>query len=245
MNDVISGIVVALVTAVAVAGIFLLTSQAKKKRIAALRDLCLQRGWTYRYDSGSLYHGHRIEGDGWAFEAVSRSGGRETAPGSSDWGHSTQWRAAGEEPGPQHLLILGSRPGGMMDVSRLPLSLLSRFLGDEIAGLQPIDAGGALAGKIHPVRPGRNRHAQAAARALRGCSCASGRLGAAPGRALLSRPALAAGHGQAPGKAGGRPAPHRAGGEPGRPLLIRHTAEKYQFSVYGIRFTVYGKRRQK
>jgi len=147
MNDVISGIVVAAVTAIGVAGIFFWTGRAKKKRIAALRELCGQRGWTYRHDSGSLHHGHRIEGDGWAFEAVSRSGGRETAPGSSDWEHASQWSAEGVDPG-RSTYILGSRPGGMMDVSRLPLSLLSRFLGDEIAGLQPIDAGGALAEKF-------------------------------------------------------------------------------------------------
>ena len=229
MNDVISGIVVALVTAVAVAGIFLLTGRAKKKRIAALRDLCLQRGWTYRYDSGSLHHGHRIEGDGWAFEAVSRSSGRETAPGSSDWGHSSQWSAAGEDPG-RSTFILGSRPGGMMDVSRLQLSLLSRFFGDEIAGLQPIDAGGALAEKFVLFAPaGTGIRQLLPARSEDAPVPLAGRL--APGRALLSRPAPAAGHGQAPGKARGRPAPHRAGGKPGWPLLIRRTAENYQFSV--------------
>ena len=146
MNDAISGIVVAAITAIGVAGIFFWTNQAKKKRIAALCELCVQRGWTYRHDSGSLHHGHRIEGDGWVFEAVSRSGGRETAPGSSDWGHASQWSAEGADPG-RSTYILGSRPGGMMDVSRMPLSLLSRFLGDEIAGMQPIDAGGALAEK--------------------------------------------------------------------------------------------------
>jgi hypothetical protein len=139
MNDVISGIVVAAVTAIGVAGIFFWVGQAKKKRIAALRALCVQRGWTYRYDSGALHHGHHIQGDGWVFEAVSRSGGRETAPGSSDWGHSTQWSAQGEDPG-RSTFILGSRLGGMLDISRMPPSLLSRFLGEESAGLQLVSA---------------------------------------------------------------------------------------------------------
>jgi len=143
MTDVISGIMVAAVTAVVIVAIFFWTGQAKKKRIAALRDLCVQRGWIYRQESGALRHGHRIEGDGWALEAVSRSSGRETAPGSSDWGHSTIWSANGEDPG-RSTFILGSRLGGMMDISRMPAALLSRFLGEEIAGFQAFSAGERL-----------------------------------------------------------------------------------------------------
>ncbi len=143
MKDVISGIVVAAVTAIGVAGIFFWTGRAKKKRIAALRDLSVQRGWAYLYDSGSLHHGHRIEGDGWVFEAVSRSSGRETTPGSSDWGHSSQWSAKGEDPG-RSTFILGCRLGGMLDISKMPPELLSRFLGEEMAGFQACSAGERL-----------------------------------------------------------------------------------------------------
>jgi hypothetical protein len=143
MNDVISGIVVAAATAIGVAGIFFWTGRAKKKRIAALRDLSVQRGWAYRYDSGALHHGHCIEGDGWMFEAMSRSGGRETAPGSSDWGHTSQWSAKGEDPG-RSTFILGCRLGGMLDFSKMPPALLSRFLGEEMAGFQACSAGERL-----------------------------------------------------------------------------------------------------
>jgi len=143
MNEALSGLLVAAVTALGVAAIFFWTGRTKKKKIEALRALCVQRGWKYRYDSGSLHHGHRIEGDGWVFEAVSRSSGRESAPGSSDWDHSSQWAAAGEDPG-RSTFILGSRLGGMMDIAKMPPQLLSRFLGGEIAGLQPVSANARL-----------------------------------------------------------------------------------------------------
>lgn len=146
MNDAISGIAVATVTALVVAGIFIWSGRAKKKKIAALRALCVQRGWRYRYDNGVLSQGHRIEGDGWVFAAVSSSSGREAAPGSSDWGHSSQWSAKDEDPG-RSTFILGSRLGGMLDISRMPPALLSRFLGEEIAGLQPRPAGERLASR--------------------------------------------------------------------------------------------------
>lgn len=144
MGDAIAGMIVAGVTAILVAGIFMLAGRAKKRKIEALRTLCARRGWEYVHDSGPLHHGHRIAGDGWVFEAISRSSGREAAPGSSDWGHSSQWSAAGEDPG-RSTFILGSRPAGMPAISLMPPMILSRFLGDEAAGLQPLDAGGPLA----------------------------------------------------------------------------------------------------
>jgi hypothetical protein len=152
MNDVLSGMIVAVVTAIVVAGIFLWAGRAKKRTIEALRALCVQRGWQYKYESGPLQRGHRIAGDGWAFEAASRSSGRETAPGSSDWGHSSQWIAAGEDPG-RSTFILGGRPAGMIGISLMPPAVLSRFLGEEAAGLQPVDAGGPLAEKYVLLAP--------------------------------------------------------------------------------------------
>jgi hypothetical protein len=143
MNDAVSGLIVAAATAVLVAGIFFWAGRARKKKIEALRSLCVQRGWKYERVSGSLYHGHRVTGDGWQFEVVSRSGGRETAPGSSDWAHSSQWSATAEDPG-RGTFILGSRLGGMLDITRMPPQLLSRFLGEEIAGLRPFPAGERL-----------------------------------------------------------------------------------------------------
>lgn len=143
MNDMVSGLMVAAVTAVAVAAIFFWAQRAKNRKIEALRSLCLQRGWNYERVRGTLHHGHRISGDGWVFEALSRSGGRETAPGSSDWSHSSQWRAVGEDPG-RGTFMLGSRLGGMLDISRMPPSLLSRFLGEEVSGLRTFAAGDRL-----------------------------------------------------------------------------------------------------
>lgn len=143
MNDMVSGLMVAAVTAVAVAAIFFWTGRARNKKIEALRSLCVQRGWNYERVSGPRHHGHRITGDGWLFEAVSRSGGRETAPGSSDWEHSSRWTATAEDPG-RGTFMLGSRPGGMMNVSKMPPFLLSRFLGEEVSGLRPCPAGERL-----------------------------------------------------------------------------------------------------
>lgn len=143
MNDMVSGLMVAALTAVAVAAIFFWTGRVKNRKIEALRSLCVGRGWNYERVGGPLHHGHRIAGDGWIFEAMSRSGGRETAPGSFDWGHSSQWSAAGADPG-RSTFILGSRLSGMLDLSRMPPHLLSRYLGDEIAGLRPFTAGERL-----------------------------------------------------------------------------------------------------
>jgi hypothetical protein len=143
MSDAVSGLLVAAVTAAAVAGIFLWMARAKRRKIEALRALCAQRGWRYSHESGPLHHGHHIVGDGWTFEAVSRSSGRETAPGSFDWGHSSQWTVEGEDPG-RSTFILGSRMGGMLDISKMPPALLSRFLGEEMAGFQVFSAGERL-----------------------------------------------------------------------------------------------------
>jgi len=152
MNDMVSGLIVAAVTAVAVAAIFFWTGRAKKKKIEALRALCVQRGWAYRTDSGSLHHGHRIEGDGWLFEAVSRSSGRESAPGSSSWDHSSQWVAAGEDPG-RSTFILGNRPSSGMNPAAAPPWALARLFGDEISGWQALDPGERLAGKYMLFAP--------------------------------------------------------------------------------------------
>lgn len=143
MNDVVPGLIVAAVTAVAVAAIFYLSNRAKTRKIEALRAHCAQRGWKYSQDSGPLRHGLRIEGAGWAFAAISDSGGREAAPGSSDWSHSSRWAAIGEDPG-RGTFILGLNPGGMRNLSLMPPALLSRFLGDEIAGLRPYSPGPRL-----------------------------------------------------------------------------------------------------
>lgn len=143
MNDALSGLIVAAVTAVVVAGIFYWTGRAKKRKVEALRALCVQRGWKYETRGGHLQHGHRITGDGWLLEAVSRSSGRETGQGSSDWSHSTCWEAIGENPG-RGTFILGSRLGGAFDVSRLPPSLLDRFLGEEATGMRPFPGGERL-----------------------------------------------------------------------------------------------------
>jgi hypothetical protein len=143
MNDMQSGLIVAAVTAVAVAGIFHWTGRAGKRKIEALQELCRRRGWRHERVSGSLQHGQRIAGDGWTLEAVSRASGREAGPGSSDWSHATLWSAHGEDPG-RGSFILGLNPGGMRDLARMPAGLLARFLGPEAAGMRPYPAGGRL-----------------------------------------------------------------------------------------------------
>ncbi len=144
MSDIASGLIVAAATAAVVAMIFVWSGRAKRKKIAALQELCVRRGWKYERLSASLRHGHRIAGDGWEFEAVSSSSGREAGPGSSAWAHATAWRAAAEDPG-RGTFILGSRlGGGPLDLSRLPPALLSRLLGEEVAGMRPFPPGGRL-----------------------------------------------------------------------------------------------------
>jgi hypothetical protein len=152
MNDVIPGLVVALVTAIVVAGIFLWTAKAKRDRIEALRALGAERGWQYVHDNGALHHGHRIAGDGWAFEAVSRSSAAESAPGSSSWDHHSQWNALGEDPG-RSTFILGSRLSNGMDPAAAPPWALARLFGDEISGWQALDPGERLAGKYMLFAP--------------------------------------------------------------------------------------------
>lgn len=147
MSDIASGLIVAAATAAAVAMIFVWSGRAKRKKIAALQELCGRRGWRYERLSASLQHGHRIAGDGWEFESVTSSSGREAGPGSSAWAHSTVWRVAAEDPG-RGTFILGSRlGGGPLDLSRLPPALLSRFLGEEVAGMRPFPAGERLHGR--------------------------------------------------------------------------------------------------
>ena len=143
MSDALAGLVVAAVTAAAVGGIFLWAGRSRRRRIEALQELCRRRGWRYEPLGGPLRHGHRIAGDGWACEAVSRSSGREAGPGSSDWDHLTLWTAPGADPG-RGTFILGLAAGGTNILPRLNPELLSRLLGPEAAGMRPYPAGARL-----------------------------------------------------------------------------------------------------
>jgi hypothetical protein len=143
MSDVQSGLIVAAVTAVAVAGIFFWAGRSAQRKIAALQELCRRHGWAYESLAGRLQRGQRIAGDGWTLEAVSRSSGREAGPGSSDWDHVTLWSAHGEDPG-RGTFIIGLNPGGTRDLPRLSADLFARFLGPEAAGMRPYPAGGRL-----------------------------------------------------------------------------------------------------
>lgn len=142
MDDLTLNLIVILAVAILVGGIFLIIRHKQAANEQKLRQMAAERGWTYQPFREPLAWGLRLSAPGWTFEALSRSSGRETAPGSSDVAMSTTWRA--DAPG--STLLIGPRTsqanlGSLGEaISRQVLQLA---LGADADGLVEIQAGSA------------------------------------------------------------------------------------------------------
>lgn len=141
MTDILLNLIVLAVLAVIGGAIFLLVRRNQASEEQKLVQMAAQRGWTYEPIREPLAWGLRLSAPGWTLEALSRSSGREAAPGSSNVSMSTTWHAdmAGSP------VLVGPRTsqvdlGGFGDL--LTRQVLGAALGSEAEGLSEVRVGG-------------------------------------------------------------------------------------------------------
>jgi hypothetical protein len=142
MDDITLNLLVLAVLAIAGGLVFLLVRRRQAAREAELRQMAAEKGWTYEILRGPLAWGLRLTSPRWTLEALSRSSGRESGPGSSDIAQSTTWRA--DAPG--STFLIGPRAsqvnlGGFGEM--LQQQVLQMALGAEADGVREIQAGSA------------------------------------------------------------------------------------------------------
>lgn len=140
MNDLTLNLLVLVVLALLGGLVFFLVRRTKAENEQKIIRLALKNGWQYASIREPLAWGLRLTSARWTLEAISRSSGGETAPGSSDVAMSTTWQA----PNPGSTLLIGERtssasPGGMGE--RLTLQVLRLALGADANGVVEVSAG--------------------------------------------------------------------------------------------------------
>jgi hypothetical protein len=142
MTDILLNLIVLAVLALIGGAIFLLVRRNQAAEEQKLVHLAAQRGWTYESIREPLAWGLRLSAPGWTLESLSRSSGREAAPGSSNVSMSTSWHAdmAGSP------VLVGPRTtqvdlGGFGDL--LTRQVLGAALGSEAEGLSEVRMGSA------------------------------------------------------------------------------------------------------
>ncbi len=142
MDDITLNLLVIAVLAILGGLVFLLVRRKQAKNEQELRQLAAERGWQYESVREPLAWGLKLTSPRWTLEALSRSSGRESGPGSSDVAMLTTWHA----PAPGSTFLLGPRTstanlGGMGEM--LQQQVLQLALGADANGLSEIQAGSA------------------------------------------------------------------------------------------------------
>lgn len=120
--------------------VFWLVRRKQAAEAQAVQDLAAEKGWKIETLREPLLWGERLISPRWSLEAISRSSGRESGPGSSEVAMQTIWHA--DQPGPT--LLIGERSsqanlgsfGGM-----LQQQVLQQALGAEAEGLSETQLG--------------------------------------------------------------------------------------------------------
>ncbi len=129
MDDLTSSLIVVGVTGVVVAAIFFFTHQAKARNQNAIREMALQRGWTYTNISERLAWGTKLSAKNWVLVARSESIGQVDDSGSSNIQSDTRF-SADWDTSPGYTLLVGPRLSGGSP---------GLFLPPEYAGLREIN----------------------------------------------------------------------------------------------------------
>jgi hypothetical protein len=142
LNEILANLIVIGVTAVLVAGIFLVVRRKQALARAELAQMALERGWQIETVREPLAWGVRLKSQDWTLEALSRSSGADPGSGSSNIDLSTVWRA--DVPGSLILIGEGGAPVNLGALGEsLTRQLLQRALGPDADGLVEIQAGSA------------------------------------------------------------------------------------------------------
>ncbi len=147
MEDILSSLVVVLVCAVLVGGIFLVLHNRQKRKEAQLVQEAQSRGWQYQRISEDRLSGYRFSsvasgGIAWTLEATRHSSGASTAAGSSDISSRTL---------PNRMALIGPRtamgalpnmPGGLGGmIVQAALRMMMGEDADQFPGLSEAQVG--------------------------------------------------------------------------------------------------------
>ena len=142
MDDITLNLIVLAVFALLAIGIFLIVRRSQAEKEQKIIRLAASKGWSYTSIREPLAWGMRLKSSGWTLEALSRSNGRETSPGSTDLDMSTIWQT----PHPGSTLLINTRTsqadlGSIGEMVTRQVLLLA--LGDQANGLKEIKFGGS------------------------------------------------------------------------------------------------------
>ena len=142
MGDLIGGLIVVLVTALVVGGIFMLVRSKQKKAQQEVIDLAARKGWRYEKVSERLISGYRLHGPRWTLEALRTSSESPSSDtGSSNVRDYTVW-FCGDVVFSPGLLMIGPRQpevnlGGISEVIRQTmLKLMIGAEADDARGIE-------------------------------------------------------------------------------------------------------------
>jgi hypothetical protein len=143
MSDLTLNLLTLTVFAVLGGLIFFLVRRSGAKNEQEILQMAAEKGWKVEFIREPLAWGLRLTSPRWTLEALSRSSGKEVAPGSSDVNMLTTWHA--DTPG--STLLIGERQsranlGEMGDM--LTRQVLQLALGADADGLSEIQAGSAV-----------------------------------------------------------------------------------------------------
>jgi len=142
MDDVTLNLITLVCFALLGAGIFLLVRRSQAENERRIAQMAAENGWTLEPIRAPLVWGLRLKSAGWTLEALSRSSGAASAPGSSNVEMSSTWQA--DAPG--STLLIGPR-GSRVDTGvmgdMLTRQVLRMALGMDADGLTEVQAGSA------------------------------------------------------------------------------------------------------
>jgi hypothetical protein len=155
VEDILSSLVVVLVCAVLVGGIFLVLHNRQKRKEAQLVQEAQSRGWQYQRISEDRLSGYRFSsvasgGIAWTLEATRHSSGASTAAGSSDISSRTRWWSEAATL-PNRMVLIGPRtamgalpnmPGGLGGmIVQAALRMMMGEDADQFPGLSEAQVG--------------------------------------------------------------------------------------------------------
>jgi hypothetical protein len=140
LNDFALNLIVFGVLLLASGGIFMMVRRYQAGNAQKITQMAAENGWVVEHIHERLVWGLRLSSAKWRFEALSRSSGGETAPGSSDVEISTRWHA--DSPGSAFLIGLRSTQANLGTAGDMLTQMVMQMaLGTDADGLNEIQVG--------------------------------------------------------------------------------------------------------
>lgn len=140
MDDLTLNLIMITLFALVGGGIWVLVRTNQAQNAQQIARMAAQHGWTVTPIREPLAWGLRLSSARWTLEAISRSSGKETAPGSTDTSMHTVWQSNA----PGSLVLIGPRTSqvnlGALGEA-LTRQVLQMALGAEANGLNEVQLG--------------------------------------------------------------------------------------------------------